>query len=188
MSGICKKNGFTLIEILVVIAIMMVMATVIVPNLSPRKAADERASFIAQLNTLLRFAWQNALISHAVHKVVFDLKHKKIFLEQATDKKNNEGDVLFKSLGQSHFKTALTWPDNLVIKNFYIEGFDEMKRSVDGSTLETWFFIVPDGLAQHVTINIVDTKDLKQNGRQTKVGLVLNPFNAQFVAHDTFKK
>lgn len=164
------------------------MAAVIVPNLAPRKAADERNAFITKLNALLKFAWQNALITHAVHKVVFDLKHKKISLQQATDQKNHEGDIVFKPITQTHFQASLEWPDNLVIKNFFIEGFDEMKRSADGSTLETWFFIVPDGLTQRVTINMVDTRDLKQNGRQAKVGLVLNPFNAQFVAYDTFKK
>lgn len=186
MSGICKK-GFTLIEILVAIAIIVVMAAIVVPNLKPRKAQDERTAFIAQLNSVLSLAWQNALITHSVHRILFDFKKNKVTVEAAAGDKDSQGEQKFIPLQHSYVQTTLQWPDYLRIKNFFIEGFDEMSRFAGADTGQTWFFIVPDGLTQRVTINLIDTHDLRSNGRQTKIGLVLNPFTAQFTAYDTFK-
>lgn len=187
MSGNYKK-GFTLIEILIVILIIGVMAAVIAPNFGSKKADQERQTFIAKLNALTQLAWQNALLSHSLHKVVFDFKKKMVSVEQATGEKDSQGNEKFVPLERTYLETSIEWPDYLHIKNFYIEGFDEMKRSVAGETHETWFFVVPGGMTQRVTINATDTHDLQSNGRATKVGLVLNPFNAQFTSYDTFKK
>ena len=63
-----------------------------------------------------------------------------------------------------------------------------MKRFVGHDTGETWFYVVPDGMTQRVTINMTDSQDIDSGGRPAKIGLVLNPFNAQFATHDTFKK
>ncbi len=186
MFGSCKK-GFTLIEILVAIIIIGIMAAIVIPNLAPRRASAERNAFIAKLNGLMSFAWQNALTTGLIHKVVFDITHKTVSLQQATEKKSSEGDVKFDSFGGTYFATSIAWPHNLQIKNFYLEGFDEMKRS-SGGAKEIWFFVMPDGLTQRVTLNIIDSNDVKQNGRPERISLVLNPFNAQFVVYDTFKK
>ena len=54
-------------------------------------------------------------------------------------------------------------------------------------TTELWFFIVPEGLAQDVVINLLDMRD-KDRGKAKQVGLVLNPFAAQFKSYDSFQK
>ncbi len=191
MSGSASgmhKSGFTLLEILIAIAIIAVMAVVIVPNLGPRKAAKEREAFVAKLNQLTQFAWQHALTQNVLHKVVFDFKKKSVFVEQATQAKDAQGQPKFEAVQITYLPTQTAWPENLHIKNFFIEGYDEMKRFAGRDTGESWFFVVPDGLTQKVTLNIIDVADRDQNDRPRKVGLVLNPFNAQFKAYDTFKK
>ena len=73
------------------------------------------------------------------------------------------------------------------IKQFNIEGFDEMSRyGVGRKTTEMWFYIMPDGLTQEVTINALDTKDLKNN-KPRPFSLVLSPFSAIFKYYDTFQ-
>ena len=57
-----------------------------------------------------------------------------------------------------------------------------------GTTDNVWFFIIPDGLTQEVTINFVDYDDMLPNGDARQFGLVLNPFSAQFKLYDTFKQ
>jgi hypothetical protein len=42
-------------------------------------------------------------------------------------------------------------------------------------------------MAQDVVMNFIDTKDT-QDGKPLQVGLVLNPFTAQFKTYDTFQK
>jgi hypothetical protein len=63
-----------------------------------------------------------------------------------------------------------------------------MDRYVGRSSDKVWFFVIPEGLTQAVTINLFDTKDLLQNKKPRPVGLVLNPFSAQFSVYDQFQK
>ena len=47
---------------------------------------------------------------------------------------------------------------------------------------------MPDGMAQDVIINLVDTKDFLPDESARPVGLVLNPFSVQLKEYDTFQK
>ncbi|MEX0848690.1 MAG: prepilin-type N-terminal cleavage/methylation domain-containing protein [Candidatus Dependentiae bacterium] len=182
------KFGFTLLEILIAIAIVAVMAIVVVPNVGRKKPGAERKAFVAKLNALTQLAWQNALAQNRLYRVLFDFKNKIVSVEQETNQKDAQGQPKFEQTRITYLDTQIEWPEHLQIKNFFIEGFDESKRFVGRDTGETWFFVVPDGMTQRVTINIADTVDRLTNGRPRKIGLVLNPFNAQFKTYDTFKK
>ena len=187
MSGI-SKHGFTLIEIMITLAIIGLMAAVIGPNLGRKKAGQERKEFLARLSSLTQLAWQNALTHNKLYKVSFDFKKRTVSLEQATNQKDAKGESKFEPVKIPHLQTSISWPEFLQVKNFYIEGFDEATRFAGRDTGETWFFVVPDGLTQRVTINVTDNKDRDANGRPKKIGLVLNPFNAQFTVYDSFQK
>ena len=182
-SGMNNK-GFTLIEILVAIAIIVIMATVLVPNIGRRIPGYERKRMLSQLNALTRFAWHNAVIAHKLHRVVFNIGKNRVHLEVEQDAKDEKGEPLFKPLKQAYISSSMTWPDRFQIKNFFIEGFDEMRRFGGGRvTTETWFFVVPEGLTQEVTINMIDLKDVV-DGKPKQISLVLNPFTAQFKVYE----
>jgi len=185
VSGISNK-GFTLIEILIAIALIGLMATVVVPNLGRRRPKAEREAFIAKVDALVQLAWQNALLTGKNQRVVFDFTKERVFLEQATGQKDAKGEQ-FAPVTRSYLATELKWPKRYQIKNFFIEGFDEMTRFVGKKTGQTWFYAVPDGMTQRVTINLLDTADKGADRRPKKIALVLNPFNARFKVYDTFK-
>jgi len=179
-----NKKGFTLLEILVAIALIVIMATILVPNLGRQIPGYERRQIISQLNALTRLAWHNAIITNKIHKVVFNTEKNNVHLEIAQDTYNEQGEPLFKPLKEAYVKASIYWPDRFQIKNFFIEGFDEMNRFGGGrKTTQTWFFIVPEGLAQEVTINLLDTREMVDNKPQ-QIGLVLNPFTAQFNVYE----
>ena len=187
VSGI-SKHGFSLLELMIAIAIVGMLAMVVAPNLGRKKAGQERKEFLTRLSSLTRLSWQNALVHNKLNKVAFDFKKKTVSLEQATTQKDAKEQPSFVPVKGAYLETSLVWPDYLQMKNFYIEGYDELSRFAGRDTGETWFFVVPDGQTQRVTINFVDTKDRDANDRPKKFGLVLNPFTAQFTLHDTFKK
>jgi len=183
-SGKIARAGFTLIELIVVIALIGAVTAIVVPQLGGRKSQEERKQFIVQLNALLRFSWQRAVASGNVGKVTFDFEKQRVTLSEGTGKKDDKGKPITQPIVRVYQNTKLTIPSQLVVKNFYIEGFDEAA----GRELTTaYFLITPEGIAQSVVINFVDTKD-KRAGRGRPVGLVLNPFSAQFVTYGTFKK
>lgn len=187
MSGTSSRSGFTLIEIMVAILIIGLMAAIVVPRLRTVAPDQKRKDFIAQLNGLVQFAWQRALTSGKVHRIFFDFDKKEIHVESVADKKDGKSEPEYEKVDRAYLKTSMDIPDNLEIVNFFIEhAGDEMRKS--GTTDNVWFFIVPDGLTQEVTINFVDYDDMLPNGDARQFGLVLNPFSAQFKLYDTFKQ
>lgn len=183
-----NKNGFTIIELLITIAIIALLAAVVVPNLMRSQPGYERKSFIAGLNGLLKYAQGNAIITYTNQQIVLELEHRIVELRAQTDKKDAKGDSVYQKVQGKYINTTVKIPEHIEVKNFIIEGFDEMHKSTIQKTREVYFFIVPEGLTQEVTMNFVDKKDRLYNDKPRAIGLVLNPFTAQFKEYDSFQK
>lgn len=190
MSGLepgMTRPGFSLIELVVAIGLLVLVAAVVVPRLGMRNPKQEREQFIAQLNGLTKFAWQNAITSRKTHQIDFDLQKKVVTILQDSGAEKKDGKLQTVPLQKSHERTSIKIPPQLLVKNFYIEGFDEMTSRTGKEITGAYFYIIPEGLTQSVIINIVDTKE-RIVGRGKEIGLVLNPFSAQFKVYGTFKQ
>lgn len=184
-SVIKHQKGFTLIEILIAIAIVAIMMASLVPFLR-QQPGYERKQFIARLNTMVQAAWQQAIITRAVHRVLFDFKNRTARVERTTPTAPLTQKIDFQPAQGPDMQ--ISWSSTIIIKQFLIEGFDEMRRFA-GRGIETiWFYIIPDGMTQQVTINGVDKENTLDDDRPRPFGLVLNPFLAQFKEYDTFQK
>lgn len=178
MSGVYKKNlGFTLLEIVVAIAIIALMATLVIPRFGRKKT--ERDIFIHDFNALLVHSYNNALMTGKIQKVVWDVDKKSISVETATDERDSSGALKFKPLQAGYVKKALKIPDEFSLKNFFIKGKDEL---LEGPTKKLWFYIMPSGIAQEIIINIFDTKT------EQEIGMILNPFTVQVKVYDQYQK
>jgi len=183
------KSGFLLIELLVVMVLIGIMTAVVLPNLQQRVPGHKRQVFVAQMNALLKFATDRALVTNAVHRLLVDFANKKVTLQAETAaskaKTAAKYEPEFEPVKATGLLTTLPWPSGIEVRNFYIQGEDEFAKRK--STEEIWFFIMPNGLTQDVIINIADAND-KTDGKARQVGLVLNPFTAQFKLYDTYQK
>lgn len=184
MPGHCKQ-GFSLLEVLLAMTILAILGTIIVPRMLHKDPRQERQLFLAQLNSLVGFARQQAIITGKQHKLEFSFPLIKLFV--ASDKKNSEGQALYEPLKGAAFATQLTMPKHLEIKQFLLEGNNEMERFVGGSTKSVWFFVLPNGIAQAIIMNIIDKKDGQKGTKGKNVGWVLNPFSAQFKEYGEFQ-
>lgn len=181
-----NRAGFSLLELLIVITIAAMMGAGFLSLLNTMQPGYARKQFVSKLNSLVQFGWQQAVITKKVHRVLFDIKNRKASLEVEAEK-STQSKVVFEPLKQAYMATSMVWPDSIIIKQLLIEGFDEMKRFAGGKTETVWFYIVPDGMVQAVTINFLD-KEQMINGKPKPVGLVLNPFTAQFKVYHAFAK
>jgi hypothetical protein len=108
------------------------------------------------------------------------MESRRVTVEQETSKRDQEGNPIFKIKKGAYKRSLYEWPRQFEIKKFLVQGFDEMTRFGGGrGTKQVWFYIIPDGLTQEVTIVCNDTKD--KTGRTARqFRLVLNPFTVQF--------
>jgi len=183
-----NRTAFTLIELMVAIAVIAIMATIIVPNIFRLQPRYERKQFIADLNSLVRYGQQHAITSGKVQQIFVNITKKMMELRSPSGKKDAQGQDEYTLVQRMYVPTHINIPASAQIKNFIIEGFDEVGKYTNSKTAELWFFIVPEGLTQEVIINFLDTNDKMYNGKPRPIGLVLNPFTAQFKEYDTFQK
>jgi prepilin-type N-terminal cleavage/methylation domain-containing protein len=183
-ESVSHNSGFTLIELMIGIVIIGIMMAAIVPLMREKEPGYERKQFTARLNTLMQRAWQNAIITHAVHRVLFDFEARKAFTEKDIAKSPTAKKLEFEKVKGPDIE--MSWPNTFIIQQFIVEGFDEMRR-LAGGVKTAWFYLIPDGMTQQVAINGID-KDEIIEGRPSRFGLVLNPYTAQFKAYDAFQK
>jgi len=179
---VIKQKCFTLIELVVALALIGILLTVLVPTFRGRKERLQVKEFVAKLNNLMQAAWQQALVTQKVQQVKFNFTNKTIDLAEQKSKKNLKD---FVPVSDTYFDTTMTIPDTYFFRNFYISGKDEMGF---GKKKDAWFFVVPSGLSQPVVINIVNQDEEVKEGEAEKFGLVLNPFSAQFDYYDSFQR
>lgn len=180
-------DGFSLLELMIVIAIIGVLGTIIMPNIQRTTPRYEREVFIARFNSLVQYGWQQSLLTHKMHRITVDVGKKLITLTTDSGERDRSGEIVFKPIENAVDDTECALPENIVIKQFFIEGFDMMTKFARSKTASVWFYIVPEGMVQNVVINFVDTKDL-QDDQLRQVALVLNPFTALFKTYDAFQK
>lgn len=184
MRGTYNRSGFSLIEIMVAILIIGLMAAIVSPNLGRKKPEYERQQFLGNLNTLVRLAAQQASATGKLHRLHFDFERNKVSVEVKAEGKNDKGEQAFKPMQAPYLHNSLTWPKYYWVDGFSIEGKDEGSATTKKTV---WFFIMPDGLAQDVIINIFD-RNPAYRGKSKQIGLVMNPFSAQFKIYDSFQK
>src|ERR1700743_3010060 len=83
MSGSASgtsKLGFSLIELLVAIAIIAVMATIVMPRLLS-KSSSTVDSFIEKLNLITRTGYEQAIVTGKTHRIFFNMKADQPYLE-----------------------------------------------------------------------------------------------------------
>lgn len=178
-------RAFTLIEMVIALAIIALLAVVAVPTLMQRSPQYERKQFIQKLNSLTQFAWQHAITTGKVHRLLFDMRKRTIVIQESQSKKDVYGKPLFKTVKNSYVRTEYVWPASIMVQSVFIDGKDPLQ--IFDEAYELWFYLVPSGIAQDVILNFNDKNDTLA-GRPRQFSVVLNPFTAQFKAYDTFQK
>jgi prepilin-type N-terminal cleavage/methylation domain-containing protein len=182
-EAIVSKDGITLIEVLVAIAIMAIVGSLVVPQFLRIDPKRERNAALNNLNALVSMARNSAVTTQRVHRMVFDIATGRVITEIALPKKNDDGSLAFAVPQQLGNFRSIMLPKQLKIRNFFIEGVDEMNQP-DRTTNRVWFYITAQGRAQAVVITVVDTYEL-HSGKPKSFTLSLNPFSVSFDAYET---
>lgn len=127
-----SQNGFTLLEIIIVLAIIGAIAGVIVPNLH-LTFDNQMSTSLKSVTTTIRETYTEALFSKRMHRMVFDLRSSEYWVEQApADFKGRpplekENDLQYR-IEEDALKTFLTRMEE--------KAKNDSKRQMQSSTSE----------------------------------------------------
>ena len=175
-----RQSGLTFYELVVALLILALMGASVVPRLRHKTPSDDREQLVSDLNGIFQNAWQNAITKNKTHKILFDLGKRTcqawILTVDKIEKDEDDGEPLGR---------AISWPKEIEIVQFYINGEDEIEKCRMDKEAKIWTFIIPNGLAQQAILNVVDSRGVDG---AIRFGLVLNPFVAQFKVYDGFRQ
>lgn len=170
MSGLSQKaNGYSLIEISLAIGILGLLIAITVPFLT-QKRGDQRTEFTHNLSGLVRNAYVASAQSGYMHKVLFDLKNQKVFLQRAEKPGQHERTIKFSDY-HGGIPSRIAIPNGVKITKFVVNGTDEISGD---DTKKLWFFVSDQGIIQAVTMA------LEYESGQA-ITFIIDPFSHQFV-------
>lgn len=183
-----NKSGFGLLELMLALALISVIGMIVVPNFLSRVPRHQRTQFIETLNAVVHEGWLHALETGHVQKVTFNLEKRTISLHEKIEQIDIDGTEIFKPIALLSVAPTYLWPEHFVVKQLFVQGIDEIAQHASGTIMEDiWFFIVPEGIAQEVIINMIDTKDTHFAIDGQEVSFVLNPLRVQFEEYEEFR-
>jgi len=179
------QQGFSFLELTIVLALIGLLGAFAVPNFFRTKQGAERKEFLSSLETMLKETVLRATLHHQMHQVFIDIVHEKIEI-RVFDKNSLETNQhkQFKQVDDLEYTTEIDFLKRFKIQNFFINGDDEVASGTE--LQDVMFYIMPDGTSQAIVANFIDQDD---DGVAPDVNFscVINPFYARMSVYDTFQ-
>ena len=135
-----NKPGFSFIEIIIAIALVGLLLSIAVPNVLGRRDAQERKAFVSAIDTVMSEVWLRGLQTGLIHKVNFDLEHRKIEVSQQTDKVDADKKTIFEPIILHFAPNTYQWPETFDIQQIYVQKIDEIASGgISRKTENVWF-------------------------------------------------
>lgn len=171
-----KSQAFSLIEILVVVAIMALIATTTLPRMLKQGSDTKWPHVLGEFNNLVFFARQEAILQRKVLRLTFQVNPippDAIYLEseeQDTEKPDKKVFKLYKGFG---FETKYELPKEVRIVAVYQQGKEQLELN-NGKF--AYCYVVPDGIMEDVLIRLTRTFDKDEE----KASFKIRPFLGNF--------
>ena len=174
-----KKSGFTLIELIVVIALMSLIALFALPNVSNYFKVNLKST-VREIATIVVSAYNSTMLTGKVHRVVYDLDKNEYWVESGSSSfllesersleekerlgiEEDEDDSDF-SIDNTITEKKISLPSGVTFKGLFTQKDEEIIE--DGLA---YTHIFPHGFTEKTVIQLEDSAD-------HFVTLILYPF------------
>ncbi len=173
------RKAFTLFEVLVVLTLIGVLATILLPRLNLRKPNVQWKTVVCEINNLLLFARQEAITNHKNHRLVF--RSDSVFVEDESINKSKTSELVYNPVSSLYAATRYDLPDAIKINAVYFNKKDLFQSKE--TQHQGHCYIVPDGLIQPVIIWLTRM----ENGEASKVTIKTQSFLGDCIYLDGHK-
>ncbi len=147
------RNGFTLLEVMIMVVVIGVIAGLTLPRLMRRPPVTEWPHILGQLNDMIYFARQEAISDQTVYRLTFRSSEKSpdsIVIESQQDDPEKPGKKIFTPVWSEYFSTTYTLPPEVRFEAVYlgkVEQLDENKGI-------GYCYVIHDGLVQDIMVHM----------------------------------
>lgn len=143
-----------MLEMMVAVFLIGVLAAVILPRAIGRAPEASWQSVLADLNNILSFARQEAIMQRKNYRVTFIPKGKGrdvVLVEEEKATPDDARKKVFEQVSSGYFDTKYLLPDGIKIRSFYLGNQFVAEEENRG---KYFCYILPDGLVQDVTLHL----------------------------------
>lgn len=179
------QHGFSLLELMIVLALLGLLGAFAVPNLFKIKQGAERKDFIAAFQMILKDCVTRSIIQNKMHQIFIDIEHEVIQMREFDPTSiETHQHKKFKKVEEFGYVTEIKFLKRFVIRNFFINHVDEVTPG--NAMLNVSFYIMQDGTSQAIVANFID-QDVDGIMPDVQFSCLINPFYARVSMYDTFQ-
>ena len=179
------QPGFSLLELMIVLALIGLLGAFVVPNLFRTKHGAERKEFLTSFETLLKDAVLRSIVENETHQIYIDIVHEliqtRIYDETSIEANQHKQ---FTRVQDNQYLTEIKFSKQFKFQNFFINGVEELVAGT--AALDILFYIMPDGTSQAIIANVID-QDEDGSVSDVNFSFVINPFYARMSVYETFQ-
>ncbi|MBD3231306.1 prepilin-type N-terminal cleavage/methylation domain-containing protein [Candidatus Dependentiae bacterium] len=175
------NSAFTLIEIIMVMVVVSIMATIIPRWLITKEPVTELNTVLNEFNDLLYYARQEAIATQKNYRLTFKSNITEpdfVLVEQEEKYPEDSSKKVYEQVFSSYFQTKYTLPYNIRMQALYHGKQNEFEQNKDYA----YCYIIPNGLVQPIIIHIINKKD----DQEDKVTFKIAPFLGKFELVENF--
>lgn len=169
-----KRAAFTLVEIIVVIALIGVVTTMIAPRLMRQPVATEWPVILDNLNNLISFARQEAIANQVIHRVTFHAHQQGsdfVTVEAEAPDPEKPGRKVYNEVSSFYCPSRYDFADVIRISAVSVG----RQNLIDSKGMASCY-VIPDGLVQEIMLKLTR----KINNADVDVRFIMNPFWGRF--------
>lgn len=178
-NNLRERSAFTLIEILIVVVVIGMMATMALPRLIRKPPTAKWETVLDELNNLVYYARQKAISTQHTYRLHFESTRKLndiVQVEIEKDDPEKPGQKLYLPEKSYYFNPIYKFPTEITIQAVY----HGKKNMLEEHNNHAYCYIIPNGLVQDISLHLERTQDEEK----TKKIFKTSPFFGKFELKD----
>lgn len=169
------KRAFTLLEIMVVMFIIGILATMVPPRIVRKKPEAQWETVLDELNNIVYYARQEAIARKKIYRINFHAvrtDRDTVQVELEGEGPEKPGRKVYELVKSYYFNPVYKFPEEIRIEAIYQDKKEQLEENNDHG----YCYVIPDGLVQEIFVHLIKTED----ERQQKMTVKMLPFLGRF--------